>query len=122
MTTREELAAINEGFSRAMAAQDVEAVVAFYTEDARLLSPGKPIIRGRNAITAAFREALKDGPADVTFESGEVLEDGSLVVDIGRTTTPRGQGKYVVVYQRQSDGTLKLAVDAASNDGPPPAT
>jgi len=27
-------------------------------------------------------------------------------------------GNYVVVYERQPDGTLKLAVDAASSDGP----
>jgi ketosteroid isomerase-like protein len=31
--------------------------------------------------------------------------------------TPDDRGKYVVVYQRQPDGTLKLAVDSATSDG-----
>ena len=118
MTTREEMAAINEGFAEALADQDVDRVVGFYTDDARILFSGMPVVRGRSEIAAMFREDLDRGPMSIRFETIDVLEEGSLVVDVGRYITPKDRGKYVVVYQRQPDGTLKIAVDAASGDGP----
>jgi hypothetical protein len=30
-----------------------------------------------------------------------------------------GQSKYVCVYQRQPDGSLRMLVDAANSEGPP---
>lgn len=118
MTTRDELAAMNERFSRALAEQDVDTVAGFYTDDAVALFAGSPMIRGRAAIEASFRAGLRDGPTTTRFEASDVLESGSLVVEVGRYTTPTGVGKYVVVYERQPDGSLKMAVDAASGDGP----
>jgi ketosteroid isomerase-like protein len=120
MSIRDELDVINEAFSRAYSAGDAETVVDFYTDDARLLVGGQPIIRGRAAIEGLFRDAFKDGGATTTFETGEVLAAGGLVVDVGRFVTPTGTGKYVVVYQRGPDGKLRIAVDAASGDGPRP--
>lgn len=121
MSTRDELIAINEEFSAALARQDAAHVAGLYTDDARLLFSGMPIIRGRAAIAAMFRDDVQGGPATIRFESEEILEDGRLVVDIGRYITPTGSGKYVVVYERQPDGSLKLAVDAASGNGTAPA-
>ena len=58
------------------------------------------------------------GPATLRFVTDEVIGDDSLIVDIGRIISPTGQSKYVVVYQRQADGSLRVAVDAANSDGP----
>jgi uncharacterized protein (TIGR02246 family) len=115
---RDELDAINAGFGEAFATQDAERLAAFYTDDARLLFHGQPIIRGRVAIETAMREMVAGGPATLRFVTDEVIADGSLVVDIGRIISPTGQSKYVVVYQRQADGSLRIAVDAANSDGP----
>jgi ketosteroid isomerase-like protein len=47
-----------------------------------------------------------------TFEVGEVLEDGDLIVDIGRILLDGNRvSRFVGVYRRQSDGSLKMAVD-----------
>ena len=118
MAIRDELDAINAGFGEALATQDAERLAAFYTDDARLLFHGQPIIRGRVAIETAMREMVAGGPATLRFVTDEVIADGSLVVDIGRIISPTGQSKYVVVYQRQADGSLRIAVDAANSDGP----
>jgi ketosteroid isomerase-like protein len=41
-------------------------------------------------------------------------------LDIGRIVSPSGQSRYVVVYQRQTDGSLRIVVDAVSGDAPRP--
>jgi ketosteroid isomerase-like protein len=117
MTIREELDGINAGFGRAFAEQDWAALAGYYTDDARLLFHATPIIRGRAAIEATMREWVSAGPQDLRFETGEVIADGSLVVDIGTIVGPNSRSKYVVVYQRQADGSLRIAVDAATSDG-----
>jgi ketosteroid isomerase-like protein len=122
MTIRDELDTINAGFGRAFAAQDAESLAGYYTDDARLLFHGTPIIRGRSAIEAVMRDWVAGGSQVLRFETGEVIVDGSLVVDIGTIVGPSSRSKYVVVYQRQADGSLKIAVDAATSDGTPPAS
>jgi uncharacterized protein (TIGR02246 family) len=118
VATRNELDTINAGFGEAFATQDAERLAAFYADDARLLFNGQPIIRGRAAVDAAMRDMVAGGPASVRFVTEEVIEDGSLVVDVGRIVSPSGQSKYVVVYRRDADGSLRIIVDAASSDGP----
>ena len=120
MTIRDELDAINTGFGEAFATGDAKRLAAFYADDARLLFHGQPAIRGRVAIDAAMREMVAGGPASLRFVTDEVIADGSLIVDVGRIISPTGQSKYVVVYQRQADGSLRAIVDAASSDGPQP--
>jgi ketosteroid isomerase-like protein len=115
---QDELDAINAGFGEGFATQDAERLAAFYADDARLLFHGQPIIRGRAEVDAAIREMVAGGPAALRFVTDEVIEDGSLVIDIGRIVSETGQSKYVVVYQRQADGSLRILVDAASSDGP----
>jgi len=122
MTIRDELDAINAGYERALVEQDAGRVAAYYADDARLLLHGMPLVRGRGPIEAIMREWLEEGPQVLRFESGDVIADGSLVVDIGAIVGPSSRSKYVVVYERQPDGSLKIAVDAATSDGSPSST
>jgi hypothetical protein len=46
------------------------------------------------------------------------LRTAQANANIGRIVGPSGQSKYVVVYQRQATGSLRIIVDAASSDGP----
>ncbi len=117
MSTRDELAALNERFSGALAAQDADAVMDLYTHDARLLFTGMPIIRGREAIAKMMGAWLAESPHQMTFQTGDIWEAGNIVVDVGTYDSPRGTGKYIVLYERQADGSLKMAVDAVSLDG-----
>jgi ketosteroid isomerase-like protein len=121
MTIRDELDAINEGFGRAFAEQDADRLAAYYTDDARLLFHGTPIVRGRSAIEATMRAWVASGPQALVFETGEVLVGCELVVDIGTIVGPSSRSKYVVVYERQADGSLRIVVDAATSDGTPAA-
>ena len=117
MAIRDELDAINEAFGAAFATQDAERLSAFYADDARLLFTGQPTVRGRDAVDATLRDMVASGPASLRFVTDEVVADGSLVIDIGRIVGSRGESKYVVVYRREADGSLRIILDAASSDG-----
>jgi ketosteroid isomerase-like protein len=120
MTIRDELASFNERFSAALATQDTDSLVDLYTDDARLLFAGMPMIHGRQAIAELMGAWLAESPHQMTFQTGDIWEAGDIVVDVGTYDSPRGAGKYVVLYERQTDGSLKLAVDSASVDGDAP--
>jgi ketosteroid isomerase-like protein len=113
---REDVRNFNEQFSEALANQDVETVVDAYTEDARIFLPGLPPVRGRAAISALFRTSLAAGPSHMSFATDELWDCGDVVIDVGTYTSGGDTGKYVVVHERQPDGSLKMAVDAPSRD------
>ncbi len=117
-----EVRAFNRVFEAALAAQDVEGLVALYTDDARLMFAGQPVIRGRTAVEDTMRSWVSAGPVTVRFETDEVIEDGSLVIDIGTAVGPTSRSKYVVLHRRQADGSLRISIDFASSDGTPAAT
>jgi len=117
VTIKEEVRAFKQAFERALLAQDAEALVALYREDARILVPGQPAIQGRAAIEPVLRAWVDEGPVSTRFESEEVLSGGELVVDIGSTIQSSGRrGMYVVVHRRGPDDKLRIAVDSASGN------
>jgi uncharacterized protein (TIGR02246 family) len=118
VTVDEEVRAFNDAYERALAEQDVEALVSLHTDDARLMMAGQPVIQGRPEIEKVFREWLKEGPVSIRFETEEVLADRELVVEIGHTIAAGARSKYVVVHRRQLDGSLRIAIDAPTSDGP----
>ena len=115
VTVDEEVRAFNDAYERSLAEQDAEALIALYTDDARLMMAGQPMIQGP-AIGTVLREWVKDGPVFLRFETEEVLSGGDLVIDIGHIVAD-GRSKYVVVHRRQPDGSLRIAIDAATSDG-----
>lgn len=118
----DDVRAFNRVFEQALADQDVDGLVALYTDDARLMFANQPVIQGRAAIEATMRSWVEAGPVTVRFETDEVIEDGSLVIDIGTAVGPNSRSKYVVLHRRQSDGSLRIAIDSASSDGTPAPT
>ena len=62
MTVEEEVRAFNDAYERALAEQDVDALVSLHTDDARLMMAGRPVVQGRPAIEKVLREWLSEGP------------------------------------------------------------
>ena len=117
----QELDELAARYTGALARQDVEGLVACYAEDAQFLIPGAPILRGREAVANYMRAWVKDGPVRVRFERRDVQADGAIVVEVGEIVGPSGpRSKYVVVYRRQPDGSLQIAVDSSSSLGEQP--
>ena len=120
---RTEVQSVVDAWEQAANAKDAGAVAALYSENATLLAPGQPALKGRQNIQAFWQGFFDAGASDVKLNSGEVAGSGSLVYEIGeyRAMMPQptggvalGTGKYLVVYERQPDGKLKMAADMFS--------
>jgi ketosteroid isomerase-like protein len=107
---------LHHDFVEAFRKNDLNAVGAFYTDDALLLPPSHPMVRGREAIVAFWEGAVLI--LDLVFEPTEIKmlgenafrEAGNLLL------VRRGQGgretrnipaKYVSLWQKV-DGGWKL--------------
>src|SRR4051812_9350295 len=88
----------------------------FYTEDAQLLPPNAPLVRGKAAIRDFWTAFMTAGPSDASLQSDTIDASGDLAYCTGRYAFTMGgerhEGKYVVVYRRQADGGYKAIADA----------
>jgi ketosteroid isomerase-like protein len=129
MTTRDEVRNVLAGFVKAVADQDAESAVNYYEVDAVVLAPNAPMVRGSSALRDMFQGMIDGGVKAIEFNTTDLIEDGSLVVEVGTSvvhvelapgSSIADPGKYLVVYRRQADGEVKMVCDAFSGDSPPP--
>jgi len=109
-----ELGQMNRDFAAALKAGDATAAAALYTEDAVLIPPGEPLVRGREAIEAYWRGAIEAGAVlDVSVETMDARSSGTLGYETGSfvltVTGPDGEavidrGRYIELLRRQPDG------------------
>jgi uncharacterized protein (TIGR02246 family) len=109
-----ELGQINRDFVAALNAKDAKAAAAAYTEDAVLIPPGEPLVRGREAIEEYWRGAIElGGVHDVSVETMDALSSGSLGYETGSfVLTVNGsdgeavidRGRYVKLLRLEPDG------------------
>ena len=109
-----ELGQMNRDFAAALNAKDAQAAAALYTEDAVLIPPGEPLVRGREAIEEYWRGAIESGGVrDVSVETMDALSSGSLGYETGSfiltANGPDGEavidrGRYIELLRREPDG------------------
>lgn len=112
--TAAELGQMNRDFAAALNAKDAKAAAALYTEDAVLIPPGEPVVRGRPAIEAYWQGAIEAGGVrDVSVETMDALSSGSLGYETGSfvltANGPDGEpvvdrGRYIELLRREPDG------------------
>jgi ketosteroid isomerase-like protein len=113
---------LNDAFVAAFGSGDMASLAAMYSEDAYLMPPGAPLMRGRGDIQK-FWSAAGEQVGDlklVTVDVKPLSSDGAR--EIGTfSLKSKGQqpqelmGKYVVVWQKVQ-GDWKLAVDIWNMD------
>jgi uncharacterized protein (TIGR02246 family) len=115
-------------FEAAFNARDASKIASMYTDDAVLMPPGEPMIKGRTNIEAHYRRAFRGTFSDMKVLPFESMTSGTLAFEAGVSTLvvpgPDGRsrtpaGKYVIVYKRVGSG-WKIAYDVFSNDEPEP--
>jgi uncharacterized protein (TIGR02246 family) len=108
----------NAEWAEAMKTGDAAVIAAPYTDDAVfVLADGKTLL-GRAAIEAMYRNGFRKGglASATTIDSKSLVRDGDLAYESGsadvsvvrqdKTITKRG--RYLTVWQAQSDGAWKI--------------
>jgi uncharacterized protein (TIGR02246 family) len=119
----------NARFQEAIGRGDAEAIAALYTESAQVLPPNGAPVQGPADIRAFWAGAIQSGIKGGRLETLDVETGGDIAVETGRyqliLQPPGGaqmtdEGKYLVVWRRQADGSWKLHRDMFSSNQPPP--
>ena len=115
--SRIELGQMNRDFAAALNAKDAAAAAGLYTEDAVLIPPGEPVVRGRSAIEEYWRNALElGGVREVSVETMDALSSGALGYETGSFVLtadgPDGEpvidrGRYIELLRLEPDGTWR---------------
>ena len=131
-TVDQDRAGINQTRSAYVAAwngADADQMANLYTPDALVLYPNQPAVVGRSAILVYFKAFF----AEFTQEDFELISEeieivGPWAFDRGTyrwrgVPRPGGDpvsdhGKYLVILQRQPDGSWKVARDMDNSDRP----
>jgi len=129
----EGLDSLREAHVAALNAGDGDAWVRCFTADAVQMPPNAPANVGAESIRGWSAGMLAAFGAEFSLSSEEVqpagaewaFERGTYTI----TLTPRtggdpirDVGKYITLYQRQADGTWRMARDIWNSNNPPPGS
>jgi uncharacterized protein (TIGR02246 family) len=110
-------------FAEAFNAKNAAKVAAFYAEDAVLMPPNVPMVKGRTAIETFYKQGFSQALGKITLRPMESAITGSRGFEAGVSTLTTGSasetapGKYVVIYKRVGN-EWKIAFDMFNDDAP----
>lgn len=101
---------------------NIDAILSFWSEDAIVIPPGAPELRGKSAIRVYVQKSLAIPGFKITWKpsSATVSSDGSLGYTTGENvvsfSAPDGKsvtvmGRYATIWRRDEDGQWKCVVD-----------
>lgn len=105
-------------YERAWQTNDVAALVALFTEDGFVLQPGRPPVRGRAALTAAY---TGPGGAPLKLRAlafAESADVGYIIGAYGYGDAPTDMGKFTLTL-RKVGGRWLIASDMDNGNHPP---
>jgi uncharacterized protein (TIGR02246 family) len=113
---------LNHDYADAFNKGDFAAVALLYAEDAYLLPPGSPLIKGRSSIQAYMAQAVKGG-GDFKMVTGDLKplgpdsarEVGTFSFVMKGPQSQQVMGKYVIVWQKIGND-WKLSTDIWNTD------
>jgi len=130
-----DIAAINAARAAFMAGYekgDANAIGQLYGPDAISEPNNQPTLKGRDAIVASLSRMFEQVSVKVVLTPDETRTLGSVGLDRGTyivTVTHKSgapptssQGRYLVIFTKQPDGTWKVSRDMDNAAGFPPTT
>jgi ketosteroid isomerase-like protein len=121
------LTKLDEEWSKAAAAKDIEKVVSYYAEDAVAYPPDGPVAIGKAAAKKAWAMLLAMPDISISWKTAhaEAAASGDLGFTSGTSEVsvkgPDGKpvsqkGKYVCIWGKQKDGSWKAIHDIWNSD------
>jgi ketosteroid isomerase-like protein len=119
---------INEIIDKASIEFDYETWSKYYVDDFIILPNGEPLIQGKAAFIENERKFEEAGYIFKKIETSlvDMFSSGNLVHEIGKykvTLKVPGVpyditdiGKYLVIWEIQTDGSLKIKLETWNND------
>lgn len=109
----------------------MDTTLAQYASDAISMPNNGPMLRGKAAIKDYYGKMMSMGMtfSDVKFTTVEVSAGGQYVYEVGTYAMTMNmpnmgsmtdQGKYLTVYEREGEGSLKIKVETWNTDVMPP--
>ena len=120
---------LDDQWSTAAGAKDLEKTVSFYSADAIVMPPNAPAATTKEAIRKVWQDLLAASGLVISWKTSkvEVATSGDLACLSGTyqltMNDPSGkpisdQGKYVAVWEKQPDGKWKCGTDIWNSDLP----
>jgi len=113
----------NRKFEEAVAKGDAAAIAKLYAEDAEILPPNSPPLKGREAIQKEFA-GLVGAFKKITLKTREVHPLGNLALEVSSWKLEDASGKgpegKAMVLWKKTGSTWQLYRDMWSGNAPPP--
>ena len=128
---RDKIAKINKQMAKAMMEGNAQATLGFYAKDAVSLPNYGEMVKGIDAIKKSNEEMVSSGMKVNSMEFNIVMVNtyGNMVSEIGtykmNATMPGmaspmdDTGKYLTLWEKQPDGSLKIKVETWNTDKNP---
>ena len=119
------LSSQTEAWEAAFNAKDIDALVALYTSDARVLPPNAEMASGSDSVRTIFGGFIDAGIGG-ELTSIETRVSGDIGYDVGTYALhnddgPVDTGKFITTFQRGDDGEWRISNDIFNSDNPPAA-
>jgi len=110
-------------FADAVAKGDAAALAKLYAVDGAILPPGRPMLKGREAIEKEFA-GLVTAFKKISFTTREIYPMGNLALEVSAWKLEDASGKgpegKALVLWKKTGKTWELYRDIWNGDAPPP--
>jgi ketosteroid isomerase-like protein len=107
-------------------AKDVDKIVSYWTNDAVVLPPDQPIVKGKEALRKFVEESLNIPGFSISWKSSDIQfsPDGKLAYMYGENMMSMNDstgnkisvpGRGYSIWRKESDGSWKCVVDIFNN-------
>ena len=118
---------LDEQWSKAAAAKDLERTIAYYSEDAIVLPPNTTIAATKETVRNVWKDVLttpglviiwKPTKVKLGKSGGMAWVSGTYELTMNDTSGKpiNDRGKYLEVWEKQADGSWKCAADMWNSD------
>lgn len=120
---------LDDEWSKAVGARDVEKTTSYYSDDAVVMPPNIPTLTSKESIRTLWKSMLESPVFSGGWKASkvEVAQSGDLAYVSGNYEFKEqdaagnpitDKGKYLEVWKKQADGSWKCVADMFNSDLP----